>query len=257
MIVLPLARYRPMPTPERNEKVLFQILASFEARQHQTVLALHDRGVVDFRRVGIGEVDAGAGVEPLVLFVVVKRHPVDEAFVLDQTVEARLPVVAEVCAGDVKPRRPPREHANLVAARGEVADGHVLPPSTRTATPVNRLGSVSDRPPGEGYAAEVDSQVRAANGYCGVIDIRGCDDMNTRRQRHGARNYGPGRHRTLQQQGKQPHQHRFLISLPSPVTSHASPTNRERKDLMTVAFHPAGAGIHPDLPMWGYQEGGS
>ena len=103
--------------PERNEKVLFQILRAVRARQHQAVLPLDDRGVIDLGAVGVGEIDPGAARPATRPSRCGGTTSSREALVLDQAVEARLPVVAEVGAGDVQLARMARQNADLVAAR--------------------------------------------------------------------------------------------------------------------------------------------
>ncbi len=84
--------------------MLFQIFRPFELRDHQAVLALHRRRVVDLGAIAVTQVDAGAVPQPLVLLVLVVRHPVDQALLVDLAVEPLLPVVGDVVAREVQIR---------------------------------------------------------------------------------------------------------------------------------------------------------
>ena len=102
------------------------------------------------------------------------RQPVDEAFVLDQAVELRLPVVAEVAAGDVHARRPSDQDADLVAARGQITDRHVLAPIHQDGDTGERIGVGR----GVGTAQRGSGEINR--------DVRGSDDDRRVRQVGGA-----------------------------------------------------------------------
>ena len=73
------------------------------------------------------EVHRRAKPQPLVLFIVVERQPIDETLVLTHTEKARLPVVAEIVAREREAARAAREDRDGIATNPGVQNAHVTP----------------------------------------------------------------------------------------------------------------------------------
>ena len=117
-----------MPSPELNRKLLSMHADAVAAHHHQAVHSLLRPVDADLAAAHAVEIDRRAEAEPLALLVVVEREPVGEALVLDQAVQPRLPVVAEVGVLDREILRAARENRDAVPANRAALDGDVPAP---------------------------------------------------------------------------------------------------------------------------------
>jgi hypothetical protein len=152
--------------------------------------------VIDFRVIGIGQIDPGAALDPLVLVVVVVRHPVEQALVLDEAVQARLPVVTQVGAGNVDLRAPARKNPDLVAVRLQAFDGDIIASVHKHGQARERIGVGARRRAAQRHSGEVDGDVGSADGEGGVLKVRRLEIVGSRRHprcpgNHSA-GHGPG-----------------------------------------------------------------
>ena len=182
----------PDADSRQEREVVVPDFRAVRAREHQAVLSLDDRRVVDFGVVGIGEVDAGTALEPLILLVVMVGHPVEEAFVLDETVQTRLPVVAEIRAGDMQPAAVPGQHTDLVPVRTQPLEGDVL-----AAVDQHRQSGEPVRIRGRQRAAnrdarEIHGDVRAADDQRRMVDVGRPEDVDAGGNPGGLRDHHAG-----------------------------------------------------------------
>jgi len=92
-----------------------------------------------------------------------KRQPVDQALVLDQAEQPRLPVVAHVVTREQEPTGAARENSHLVAADSGVLDPHRVAAVDHDRGVGRQVGRAIGADAFEHRAAEIDGDVVATD----------------------------------------------------------------------------------------------
>ena len=126
-------------------------------------------GGADLAARDIAQVSRGAVAKPLIIFIAVEGQPVDQALVLDDAIEPRLPVVAQIVVDERQAPCPAREDRGLVAPDARVQNANVPAAIDADCNAAGGIGIGICRSSGHCRAGEVEGYVVAADDYhCGI-----------------------------------------------------------------------------------------